>query len=87
MNITKILLTTTMLLAFGTSQAKVDHKDDPKYKVLRDSMTHAFNDGDSARFYTHLTNLQNYLLEKDDLHGTCWTRTTCTDTTRSDATT
>ena len=69
MNITKILLTTTMLLAFGVCQAKVDHKDDPKYKVLRDSMTHAFNDGDSARFYTHLTNLQNYLLDKDDLHG------------------
>jgi signal transduction histidine kinase len=32
-------------------------------------MTHAFNDGDSARFYKHLTNLQNYLLEQNDLHG------------------
>ena len=32
-------------------------------------MTHAFNDGDSARFYTHLTNLQNYLLDQDDHHG------------------
>lgn len=39
------------------------------YKTLRDSMTHAFNDGDSARFYTHLRNLQQYLLKQGDLHG------------------
>ena len=32
-------------------------------------MSHAFNDGDSARFYTHLKNLQDYLLAHDDLHG------------------
>ena len=69
MNITKILLTTTLLLVFGVCHAIVDHKDDPKYKVLRDSMVHAFNDGDSTRFYTHLTNLQNYLLDQNDLHG------------------
>ncbi len=69
MNITKILLTTTLLLAFGVCHADVDNNKDAKFKVLRDSMTHAFNDGDSARFYTHLTNLQNYLLDNDDLHG------------------
>ena len=69
MNITKILLTTTLLLATGISQANVDYKNDAKYQVLRDSMTHAFNDGDSTRFYQHVTNLQNYLLSENDYHG------------------
>ena len=69
MNITKILLTTTLLLTFGTSRANVDYKNDAKYHELRDSMTHAFNDGDSAKFYMHVTNLQNYLLSENDYHG------------------
>ena len=69
MNITKILLTTTLLLATGISQANVDYKNDAKYQELRDSMSHAFNDGDSARFYMHVTNLQNYLLDNKDNHG------------------
>lgn len=70
MNVTKILFTTTLLLfTYGLSQAKVDYKNDAKYKELRDSMTFGFNSGDSARFYKHLANLQNYLLDKDDQHG------------------
>ena len=70
MKITKALLTTTLLLfTSGTVQAKVDYSKDAKYMELRDSMSHAFNDGDSARFYMHVTNLQNYLLEKNDDHG------------------
>ena len=69
MNLRRILLIATLIVATAETAASTDHKNDAKYKVLRDSMTHAFNDGDSARFYTHLTNLQNYLLEKDDLHG------------------
>jgi len=70
MKITKILLTIALLLTWtNTTQAVVDYKADAMYKTLRDSMTHAFNDGDSARFYTHLTNLQQYLLKQGDLHG------------------
>ena len=70
MNVTKILFTTTLLLfTYGLSQAKVDYKNDAKYKELRDSMTFGFNSGDSARFYKYLANLQNYLLDKDDQHG------------------
>ena len=69
MNIAKILLTTTLLLTFGTSHAKVDYKNDAKYQELRDSMTHGFNSGDSARFYNHVKNLQNYLLGKNDYHS------------------
>ena len=69
MNLRRILLITTLIVGTAAMAAGTDHKNDAKYKVLRDSMTHAFNDGDSARFYTHLTNLQNYLLEQGDLHG------------------
>ena len=69
MNLRRILLIATLIVATVETAASTDHKNDAKYKVLRDSMTHAFNDGDSARFYTHLTNLQNYLLEQGDLHG------------------
>ena len=52
MNITKTLLTTALLLTVCISQAKVDYNKDAKYQELRDSMTHGFNSGDSARFYT-----------------------------------
>ena len=69
MNITKTLLTTTLLLTVCISQAKVDYNKDVKYQELRDSMTHGFNSGDSARFYTHVHNLQRYLLHQEDYHG------------------
>jgi signal transduction histidine kinase len=32
-------------------------------------MSHAFNDGDSARFFPALKNLQNYLLKQKDMHA------------------
>ena len=69
MNITKILLTTVLLLTCGVSRANVDYKQDAKYQILRDSMSHAFNDGDSIRFYRNVHILQNYLLSQDDHHG------------------
>ena len=69
MKITKSLLIAALLLITSVCQANVDYKKDAKYQELRDSMTRAFNDGDSARFYRHLNNLQNYLLDQNDLHG------------------
>lgn len=69
MKITRILLAFALLLTTTATQAQVDYKKDAKYLELRDSMTHAFNDGDSARFYTHLNNLQDYLLKQNDLHA------------------
>lgn len=45
-----------------------DCKDDETYNVLRDSMRHAFNDGDSARFFNSVKLLEDYLLSQDDLH-------------------
>jgi signal transduction histidine kinase len=51
------------------SAEKVDYKNDKTYMELRDSMHHAFNDADSARFYPALKNLENYLLQQGDLHA------------------
>jgi len=49
--------------------AAVDYKHDKHYLMLRDSMHHAFNDGDSARFFHHVRKLKSYLLEQNDLHA------------------
>jgi signal transduction histidine kinase len=46
-----------------------DYKEEPEYKALREAMTHAFNDGDSARFFPALKALQDYLLEQGDTHA------------------
>lgn len=45
-----------------------DCKDDPAYLAMRDTMSNAFNMGDSARFFTAVTKLENYLLKQNDLH-------------------
>ena len=58
-----------MLLSVINIHAADDYKESPEHLTLRDSMLHAFNDGDSARFFRHVKNLQNYLLEKNDLHA------------------
>lgn len=58
-----------MLLSVINIHAADDYKETPEHLMLRDSMLHAFNDGDSARFFRHVKNLQNYLLEKNDLHA------------------
>ena len=58
-------------ILFGSSTvlAAVDYSNDKDYKMLYDAMHHAFNDGDSAKFYPALEALQKYLLDKEDLHG------------------
>lgn len=58
-----------MLLSIINIQAANDYKETPEYLALRDSMHHAFNAGDSARFFHHVKNLQDFLLDKDDLHA------------------
>ena len=64
-----ILLAIITFLGTGSVRANLDYKNDKKYLELRDSMHHAFNDADSARFYPAVKNLENYLLEKNDLHA------------------
>lgn len=58
------------LLASLTIGAQaVDYSGDSIYKQLRSNMTRAFNEADSANFFPALKKLQDYLLEKNDMHG------------------
>jgi signal transduction histidine kinase len=62
-------LALTMLLTTSQAQAADDYKQSPEYLALRDSVYHAFNDGDSVHFFTAVKNLEDYLLKKNDLHA------------------
>ena len=64
-----ILLALTMLVTIGQAKAADDYKQSAEYLALRDSMHHAFNDADSARFFPALKNLEDYLLKQGDLHA------------------
>lgn len=70
MNIKTVIIT---LLAIGLNTAIIHardkNEDDPKYLELRDSLLRSFNNDDSLRFFVALNNIENYLLEKGDLHG------------------
>ena len=61
--------TVFMLLSIVNVHAANDYKETTEYFALRDSMYHAFNAGDSARFFYHVKNLEDFLYEKDDLHA------------------
>ena len=66
---TFLLAIAFILSGSSTVLAAVDYSNDKDYKMLYDAMHHAFNDGDSAKFYPALEALQKYLLDKEDLHG------------------
>ena len=66
---TFLLAIAFILFGSSTVLAAVDYSNDKDYKMLYDAMHHAFNDGDSAKFYPALEALQKYLLDKEDLHG------------------
>ncbi len=63
-----LTLSLTLLAVFCFAQAR-DYSKDETYLALRNEMHHAFNDGDSAKFYPAVKNLQNYLMSQGDLHG------------------
>jgi signal transduction histidine kinase len=65
---TIFLLTLTLLVAFCYA-ADPDYQKSKEYLSLRDSVHHAFNAGDSARFFPALKKLQDYLLKQNDLHA------------------
>ena len=68
----RVILILCIFAWFGiavTSAETVDYKTDKTYLELRDSMHHAFNDGDSLRFFPAVKKLEEYLLSKDDLHS------------------
>lgn len=69
MNMRYALFVVLLLLGIGSGQAKVDYDHDSIYKVLRDSMSESFNNADEARFSRDIKKLEDYLLQKDDMHG------------------
>ena len=64
-----LLLALTLTVLLHTAAAAQDYQKEPEYLALRDSMRHAFNNGDSARFFPALKALQDYLLKQNDLHA------------------
>ena len=71
MKIRTFLLALSIWL-FGSSTVlaqAVDYSNDATYKELYNAMHHAFNDGDSAKFFPAVKALQQYLIDKKDLHG------------------
>ena len=69
MNIKTILSALLLALLLATPSQAADYKESPEYLTLRDSVHHAFNDGDSARFYAAVRQLQDYLLAQNDQHA------------------
>ena len=69
MNIRTFISALLFVLPLVTSAQTADYQESPEYLVLRDSMHHGFNDGDSARFYAAVHNLEKYLQKKNDLHA------------------
>ena len=71
MKIRTFLLTLSIwLLGSSTVLAQaVDYSNDKTYNELYNTMHHAFNDGDSAKFFPAVKALEQYLFDKDDLHG------------------
>ena len=63
-----LLLALTLCTAFCVA-ADSDYTTSKEYLALRDSMHHAFNDGDSARFFPAVKKLESYLQKQNDVHG------------------
>ena len=64
-----LLLALTLTVCLQTAAGADDYRQKPEYIALRDSMHHAFNDGDSVRFFPVLKALQDYLLKQGDTHA------------------
>ena len=63
-----LLLSLFLLLGLTVVLAADDYKDSEEYLTLRNAVHNAFNEGDSARFFTAVKAFEDYLYEKDDLH-------------------
>ena len=69
MNIRSFITVLLLALPLVTPAQTADYKNSPEYLTLRDSMHHAFNDGDSVRFYVAVRRLEDYLLAQNDQHA------------------
>ena len=67
---TFLLALSLWLLGSSTVFAQaIDYSNDKTYQELYNAMHHAFNDGDSAKFFPAIEALQQYLFDRNDLHG------------------
>lgn len=66
---TRTIFVILLLWCMGIVHADNDYKTSPEYQALQDSMRHAFNASDSARFFPALSRLEDYLLKQNDLHA------------------
>ena len=67
---TFLLALSLWLLGSSTVFAQaVDYSNDKTYQKLYKAMHHAFNDGDSAKFFPAIQALQQYLFDRNDLHS------------------
>ncbi|MBQ9232173.1 MAG: HAMP domain-containing histidine kinase [Prevotella sp.] len=71
MRLKYLLLTLAVVTPTVATHAdnKESYKESKEYVALRDSVHHAFNDSDSARFFASVGKLESYLLSQDDLHA------------------
>jgi len=69
MNINRWIVILAVTTGSVSAFAGIDIKQDARYIELHDSMRHAFNSGDSARFFPAVKTLEDYALQKDDLHN------------------
>ena len=68
----KTYLLALALLFLGCSSMMaqaVDYSNDKVYQTLYDAMHRTFNAGDTTKFFPAIKALQQYLLDKKDLHG------------------
>ena len=67
---TFLLALSLWLLGSSTVFAQaVDYSNDKTYQKLYNATHHAFNDGDSAKFFPAIQALQQYLFDRNDLHS------------------
>ena len=64
-----IMVLAVLMMAAVPLWSADDYKSSPEYLSLRNEMSHSFNEGDSARFFTSVHRLQRYLLQQNDLHA------------------
>ena len=71
MKIKTYLLALTLLFLGNSSMMAqvVDYTDDKTYQTLYEAMNRSFNSGDTIKFFPAIKALQQYLLDKNDLHG------------------
>ena len=68
----KTYLLALALLFLGNSSMMaqvVDYTNDKTYQTLYEAMHRSFNSGDTIKFFPAIKALQQYLLNKNDLHG------------------